>query len=127
MGQAPETKDFIDEHLFVESLAICALQIEGYSPDLSDVEWCIRFVEKMVNSTKDRPPSINNIDFINSMMNKKEIIIPFWEHYHWYFEEWYLKAVNDEMKQGNNRMSFSDVFDQSSLAGYFDYYQNFDV
>jgi hypothetical protein len=35
------------------------------------------------------------------MMNKKEIIIPFRDHYHWYFEERYLKAVNEESKQGN--------------------------
>jgi len=55
MGEA--FKDVLDEHLFVESLALCALQIEGYPQELSEVERCIRFVEKIVNSTKDRVPS----------------------------------------------------------------------
>jgi len=45
------------------------------------------------------------------MINKKEIIIPFREHYSWYFEERYLRAVKEEQNHGGTRMSFSDVFD----------------
>jgi len=30
------------------------------------------------------------------MMNKKEIILPFREHYNWYFEERYLRAVKED-------------------------------
>ena len=55
-------KDFLDEHLFVESLALCALQIDGYPSDLTEVERCIRFVEKIVNSEKERPPNANGIE-----------------------------------------------------------------
>ena len=49
------------------------------------------------------------------MVNKKEIIVPFREHYAWYFEERYL----DPKPQGTTgvRMSFSDVFEQTSLYG----------
>lgn len=60
------------------------------------------------------------------MMNKKEIIIPFWEHYSWYFEERYMKAVYEQTKAGPPWMSFSDVFDQSSFAGDSEDYQNLD-
>ena len=60
------------------------------------------------------------------MMNKKEIIIHFREHYNWYFEEWYMKAVYDQAKSGPPRMSFSDVFEQSSFSGDIDDYQNLD-
>ena len=41
MDKNPSLKDFLDEHLFVESLALCALQIEGYPDDLTEVERCI--------------------------------------------------------------------------------------
>jgi len=41
-------------------------------------------------------PSQNNIEMISMMMNKKEIILPFREHYSWYFEERYLKAIKDD-------------------------------
>ena len=54
-------ESYLDEHLFVESLALCALQIEGYPDELSEVERCIWFVEKMVNSEWDRPVT-NNIE-----------------------------------------------------------------
>jgi len=59
------------------------------------------------------------------MMNKKEIILPFWEHYNWYFEERYLRAV----KEDNHApwMSFNEVFDQSSFLGDGEDYQNFDM
>ena len=65
MGEkSPSLKDFLDEHLFVESLALCALQINGYPNDLTEVERCIRFVEKMVNSEKERVPNSNNIEMM---------------------------------------------------------------
>lgn len=60
-------------------------------------------------------------------MNKKEIILPFREHYSWYFEERYLWAVKEEQNNGNPWMSFNDVFDQSSFLGDNEDYQNLDM
>lgn len=62
---------------------------------------------------------------ISMMMNKKEIILPFREHYSWYFEERYLKAMKDD--NAAPWMSFNDVFDQSSFLGDNEDYQNFDL
>lgn len=60
------------------------------------------------------------------MMNKKEIILPFREHYNWYFEERYLKAISKE-DNAAPWMSFNEVFDQSSFLGDNEDYQNFDL
>ena len=91
-----ELKPFHDEHLFVESLALIALQMEGLPEEATDVERCIRFVEKIVSSERNRIKSGNHIEQISRMIDKKEIIMPFREHYDWYFEERYLKAVQEK-------------------------------
>ncbi len=93
-------------------MALCALQIEGYPDTLSEVERCIWFVEKIVNSEKETGVNTNNIEVISKMMNKKEIIIPFWEHYQWYFEGRYpLEDPPKNKTEDGVWMSFSDVFE----------------
>ncbi len=49
-AESPETQGFIDQHLFIEGLALCALEVNYQEPGPSNFEKVYYFLEKINQS-----------------------------------------------------------------------------
>ncbi len=113
---ASKQSQIIDEHLFVETLALCAFFADGYvpakdeEPQLSDIKKLLIFMEKLANSegVYKRVRTGNISDTIKcNLMEKKDILEPFRMEYEWYFRAKYFKDVR--------KKNFEEVFEMESL------------
>ena len=87
----------------MESIAIIALYVQADEHGVSDIEKCLRFVEKISHTEKQsasKRGSRNTMEQISQMVNKKEIIEAFTVRYREYFEKRMFEALISERNKG---------------------------